>query len=76
MKTNKIKRIIKLALRYLFQLCAMVYPYGTFLEITNAKDEITILGTILMVIYAIVVINLFEWCFDINNFDKKTKDGK
>lgn len=67
---NKIKRIIKLALRYLFQLCAIVYPYGTFLEITNAKDEITILGTILMVIYVIVAINLFEWCFDINNFDK------
>ena len=67
---NKIKRIIKLALRYLFQLCAIVYPYEIFLVITNAKDEITILGTILTVIYAIVVINLFEWCFDINNFDK------
>ena len=67
---NKIKRIIKLALRYLFQLCAIVYPYGIFLEITNAKDEITILGTILMAVYVIVAINLFEWCFDVNNFDK------
>lgn len=64
---NKIKRIIKLALRYLFQLCAIVYPYGIFLEITNAKDEITILGTILMVIYVIVAINLFEWCFDLKS---------
>ena len=67
---NKIKRIIKLALRYLFQLYAIVYPYGIFLEITNAKDEITILGTILMAVYVIVAINLFEWCFDVNNFDK------
>ena len=67
---NKIKRIIKLALRYLFQLCAIVYPYGTFLEITNTKDEITILGIISMVVYVIVTINLFEWCFDVNNFDK------
>lgn len=67
---NKIKRIIKLALRYLFQLCAIVYPYGIFLEIINAKDEITILGTILMAVYVIVAINLFEWCFDVNNFDK------
>ena len=64
------KRIIKLVLRYLFQLCAIVYPYGIFLEITNIKDEITILGTILMVIYAIVAINLFEWCFDKNKGDR------
>lgn len=67
---KNIKRIIKLTLRYLFQLCAIVYPYGIYLELTNAKDEITILNTILMVIYVIVAINLFEWCFDINNFDK------
>lgn len=67
---NKIKKIIKLALRYFFQLCAIVYPYGIFLEITNVKDEITILGTILMAIYVIVAINLFEWCFDVNNFDE------
>ena len=66
----KIKKVIKLALRYLFQLCAIVYPYETFLEITNTKDEITILGTILMVVYIIIVTNLFEWCFDVNNFDK------
>lgn len=67
---NKIKRIIKLALRYLFRLCAIVYPYELFLEITNAKDEITILGTILTAVYVIVAINLFDWCFDVNNFDK------
>lgn len=64
---KNIKRIIKLTLRYLFQLCAIVYPYGTFLEITNAKDEVTILGTILMVVYVIVAINLFEWCFDLES---------
>lgn len=61
-----LKKIIKLSLRYLFELCAVVYPYILLLAITNAKDEITILGTILMIIYVIVVINLFEWCFDLD----------
>lgn len=61
-----LKKIIKLSLRYLFELCAVVYPYSILLVITNAKDEITILGTILMIIYVIVVINLFEWCFDLD----------
>lgn len=64
---NKIKKVIKLALRYLFQLCAIIYPYGIYLELTNAKDEITILGTILMVVYIIIATNLFEWCFDLES---------
>ena len=61
---KKIKKIIKLTLRSLFELSAIIFPYGILLKITNAKDEVTILGTILMAIYVIVAINLFEWCFD------------
>lgn len=71
---KKIERIIKLVFRSLFELCAIIFPYGILLKITNAKDEITILGSILMVIYVIIAINLFEWCFDINNFDKSKGD--
>ena len=61
----KIKKIIKNILRYLFELSAVTYLYMILLNITNAKDETTILGTILMIIYAIVTLNLFEWCFDL-----------
>jgi len=64
---KKIKRIIKLIFKFLFQLSAIVYPYGIFLEITNAKDEITILGFILTAIYVTVAINLFDWCFDLKS---------
>ena len=60
------KNIIKYILRYVFELSAVVYPYSLLLTITNAKDEITILGTILMIFYVIVVINLFEWCFGLD----------
>lgn len=58
--------IIKNILKCVFELSAVTYPYSILLMIINAKDEITILGTILMVIYAIIVINLFEWCFDLD----------
>lgn len=60
----KIKELIKKILKVMFELCAIVYPYGIFLQITNAKDEITILNCILSFVYCIVVLNLFEWCFD------------
>ena len=58
--------IIKNILKCVFELSAVIYPYSILLMIINAKDEITILGTILMVIYAIIVIILFEWCFDLD----------
>ena len=37
-----IKLIIKLTLKYVFRLCAVIYPYVIFLKITDSKDEITI----------------------------------
>lgn len=64
---KKIKRIIKLILKSLFQLSAIVYPYEIFLKIINAKDEITVLGFILTAIYVTVTINLFDWCFDLKS---------
>ena len=61
----KIKELIRKILKVMFELCAIVYPYGTFLQITNTKDEITLLNCILSFIYCVVALNLFEWCFDL-----------
>lgn len=58
-------KLLKLILRSLFETFAVCYPYILFLNITNAKDEITLSNFILMMIYVIVALNLFEWCFDI-----------
>lgn len=58
-------KLLKQILRSLFETFAVCYSYIIFLNITNAKDEITLLNFILMMIYVIVALNLFEWCFDI-----------
>lgn len=60
-------KIIKGILRAIFELCAIVYPYGIFLKIINASDEITVLNVIGMIVYSIIAINLFEWVFEVNN---------
>ena len=64
------KKKIKITLRYLFELLAITTPYEVFLNIIDAGDELTVLGVILSLIYCIIMVNLFEWCFDINNFEK------
>lgn len=60
------KKIIKIILKNLFRLSAIVYPYICFLKLTNANDEITILNSLLTAIYCIVTVNLFDWCFEEN----------
>ena len=60
-------KIIKGILRVIFELSAIVYPYGIFLKIINASDEITVLNVIGMIVYSIIAINLFEWVFEVNN---------
>ena len=60
-------KIIKGILRAIFELSAIVYPYGIFLIIINAWDKITILNVIGMIIYSIIAISLFEWVFEVNN---------
>lgn len=64
------KKKIKTILKYLFELLAITTPYEIFLNIINASDELTVLGAILSLTYCIIMVNLFEWCFDINNFEK------
>lgn len=64
------KKKIKTILKYLFELLAITTPYEIFLNIINASDELTVLGVILSLTYCIIMVNLFEWCFDINNFEK------
>lgn len=60
-------KIIKGILRAIFELSAIVYPYGIFLKIINVSDEITVLNVIGMIVYSIIAINLFEWVFEANN---------
>ena len=60
-------KIIKVILRTIFELCAIVYPYVIFLKLINASDKITIINYIGMIIYSIIAINLFEWVFEVNN---------
>ena len=60
-------KIIKGILRAIFELSAIVYPYGIFLKLINAWDKITVLNVIGMIIYSIIAINLFEWVFEVNN---------
>ena len=60
-------KIIKIIIRTIFELCAIVYPYGIFLKIINASDEITVLNVIGMIAYSIIAINLFEWVFEVDN---------
>lgn len=60
-------KIIKIIIRTIFELCAIVYPYGIFLKIINASDEITVLNVIGMIVYSIIAINLFEWIFEVDN---------
>lgn len=60
-------KIIKVILRAIFELSAIVYPYGIFLKLINAWDKITVLNVIGMIIYSIIAINLFEWVFEVNN---------
>lgn len=58
------KNIIKEILKQLYKLSAITYPYAIFLKITNIPDEITIIGSIFTMIYAIVSIILFNWCYE------------
>ena len=60
-------KIIKIIIGTIFELSAIVYPYGIFLKIINASDEITVLNVIGMIVYSIIAINLFEWVFEVNN---------
>ena len=60
-------KIIKIIIRTIFELCAIVYPYVIFLKIINASDEITVLNVIGMIVYSIIAINLFEWVFEVDN---------
>lgn len=57
-------KIIKIIIRTIFELCAIVYPYVIFLKLINASDKITIIKYIGMIIYTIIAINLFEWAFE------------
>lgn len=60
-------KIIKIIIRTIFELCAIVYPYVIFLKLINASDEITVLNVIGMIVYSIITINLFEWVFEVDN---------
>lgn len=59
----KIKKILKLTIRVISELCFIVYPYITFLNLINARDEITLLGIVLMIVYVPLAINICEWAW-------------
>ena len=59
----KTKKILKLTIRGISELCFIVYPYITFLKLINASDEITLLRIVLMIVYVPLAINICEWAW-------------
>lgn len=59
----KTKKILKLTIRAISELCFIVYPYIIFLKLINASDEITLLGIVLMIVYVPLAINICEWAW-------------
>lgn len=59
----KTKKILKLTIRGISELCFIVYPYITFLNLINANDEITLLRIVLMIVYVPLAINICEWAW-------------
>lgn len=57
----KTKKILKLTIRAISELCFIVAPYNLFLKLINASDEITLLRIVLMIVYIPLAINIFEW---------------
>lgn len=58
------KNIIKEILKLIYKLSAITYPYVIFLKIANIPDEITILSSVFTMIYAVISIILFNWCYE------------
>lgn len=55
------KKILKLIIRTILDLCAIMYLFEIICVVFKLPDEITTLTCIIDIIYAIFMVNLVEW---------------
>lgn len=58
---NTSKKILKIIIRSITELLAIVYLYIIILNLFNLPDKITIVNCIASYIYVVIMINLIEW---------------